>query len=334
MTTAATGTAAAPRRRPWLAFAVTTVALWGVWGALSPLSSAHGFPETLVYVVWALTMIPPALFTLWRGGWGLERSPRAVAYGMAIGLLGAGGQMLLFHTLTIGPAYFVFPIISLSPVVTIALSYLFLRERTGWTGTLGIVLALLALPMLDLSFGRGASGGLGWFLQSLLIMLAWGVQAYFMRLANHTVRAESIFFYMTLGALLLVPVALAMTDWTQPINTGLNGPWMTAAIQLLNAVGALTLVYAFRHGKAIIVAPLTNAGAPLVTAALSLIFASVVPGPLKMVGLVMALVASLLLVLEPERDPPAPSPSPERTPLPCMSCSTSSRDTGKGTPAA
>ena len=299
---------ATPRRRPWLTYAVATVVLWGVWGALSPLSSEHGFPETLVYCVWAMTMIPPALYILWRSGWVLERSPRAVIYGLTIGMLGAGGQMLLFHTLTIGPAYFVFPIISLSPVVTIVLSFLLLRERTGWTGTLGIVLALVALPMLDLSFGHGATGGLGWFLQSLLIMLAWGVQAYFMRLANHTVRAESIFFYMTLGALLLAPVALAMTDWTQPVNTGLDGPWMTAAIQLLNAVGALTLVYAFRYGKAIVVAPLTNAGAPLVTAALALLFASVVPGPLKMVGLALALIASLLLVLEPEpeRDPTAP----------------------------
>lgn len=304
-------TSAVPsRRRAWLVHALATVALWGVWGALAGLSAQHGFPDTLVYCVWALTMIPPALYILWRSGWGLERSPRALAYGLTIGLLGAGGQMLLFHTLTIGPAYFVFPIISLSPVVTIALSFVFLRERTGWLGTLGIVLALVALPMLDLSFGRGATAGLGWFLQSLLIMLAWGVQAYFMRLANDTIRAESIFFYMMLGALLLAPVAWAMTDWTQPINLGLDGPWMTAAIQLLNAIGALTLVYAFRYGKAIVVAPLTNAGAPLVTAVLSLIFASVVPGPLKMAGLALALIASLLLVLEPERDPAAAAAAP------------------------
>ncbi len=298
-----------PQRRPWLVFALTTVLLWGVWGALSPLSAAHGFPDTLVYCVWSLTMIPPALYILWRSGWQLERSPRAVGYGLVIGLLGAGGQMLLFHTLTVGPAYFVFPVISLSPVVTIALSYLLLRERTGWQGTLGIVLAMLALPLLDLSFGRGDGEGLGWFLQSLLIMLAWGLQAYFMKLANDTVRAESIFAYMTLGALLLAPVALAMTDWSQPINTGLDGPWMTAGIQILNAVGALTLVYAFRYGKAMVVAPLSNAGAPLITAVLSLLFASVVPGPLKAIGLVLALIASLLLVLEPERAPP-PRPLP------------------------
>lgn len=302
----ASAATATPRRRPWLTYALATVALWGVWGALSPLSAAHGFPDTLVYVVWALTMLPPALYILWRGGWQLERSPRAIVYGLTIGLLGAGGQMLLFHTLTIGPAYFVFPIISLSPVVTIALSFVLLRERTGWQGTLGIVLALVALPMLDLSFGRGAGGGLGWFLQSLLIMLAWGVQAFFMKLANDSVRADSIFAYMTIGALLLAPVALWMTDWSQPINTGLTGPWLAAAIQVLNAIGALTLVFAFRYGKAMVVAPLSNAGAPLVTAALSLLFAGVVPGPLKAAGLVLALVASLLLVLEPERPASAP----------------------------
>lgn len=293
-------------RRLWLFYALAVVALWGVWGSLSSLSAEHGFPDTLVYCVWALTMIPPALFVLWRGGWQLDRTPRAMFYGLLIGLLGAGGQMLLFRTLTLGPAYFIFPIISLSPVITIVLSFLLLRERTGKLGAAGIVLALLSLPLLDLSFGGGAQG-VGWFALSLLIMLAWGLQAYFMKLANNTVNADSIFFYMTVGALVLVPVAWAMTDWHQPINTGLDGPWMTAAIQILNAIGALALVYAFRYGKAIVVAPLTNAGAPLVTAALSLLFAGVVPGPLKIVGLLLALVASLLLVLEPERQVTSPT---------------------------
>lgn len=300
MTVSATDIAAP--RRAWLLHALVTVALWGVWGALAGLSAQHGFPETLVYCVWALTMVPPALFVLRQAGWKLDRTPRAVLYGLAIGLLGAGGQMLLFRALTIGPAYFIFPIISLSPVVTIALSLLLLRERTTRLGALGIVLALLALPLLDLSFGQAGAQGLGWFALALLIMLAWGVQAYFMKLANHSVSAESIFFYMMLGALLLAPVAWAMTDWSQPVNLGLDGPWMTAGIQLLNAVGALTLVYAFRYGKAIVVAPLTNAGAPLITAVLSLVFAGVVPGPLKLVGLGLALVASILLVLEPERE--------------------------------
>jgi len=289
--------------RSWIVHALATVLLWGVWGALAGLSAQHGFPDTLVYCVWALTMIPPAIVVLARDGWKLDRTPRAVIYGMAIGLLGAGGQMLLFKALTLGPAYFIFPIISLSPAITIAMSFALLRERTGKLGALGIVLALAALPMFDLSFGAAGTTGLGWFALSLLIMAAWGVQAYFMKLANNSVSAGSIFFYMMISGLVLAPVAWAMTDFSQPVNTGWDGPWMTAGIQLLNAVGALTLVYAFRYGKAIVVAPLTNAGAPLITALLALAFAGAVPGPLKIVGLALALVASLLLVLEPERQP-------------------------------
>jgi len=290
-------------RGNWIVYALVTVVLWGVWGALAGLSSQHGFPDTLVYCVWALTMIPPAIVVLAKDGWQLDRSPRAVLYGMTIGLLGAGGQMLLFKALTIGPAYFIFPIISLSPAITIAMSFALLRERTGKLGALGIVLALAALPMFDLSFGQGGANGMGWFALSLLIMAAWGVQAYFMKLANNTVSAGSIFFYMMVGGLVLAPVAWVMTDFTQPVNLGWDGPWMTAGIQILNAIGALALVYAFRYGKAIVVAPLTNAGAPLITALLALAFAGAVPGPLKIVGLALALVASLLLVLEPERQP-------------------------------
>jgi drug/metabolite transporter (DMT)-like permease len=103
-----------------------------------------------------------------------------------------------------------------------------------------------------------------------------------------------------LSGLLLVPIALAMTDFSQPINYGLDGPGLAAAIQILNSIGALTLVFAFRYGKAIIVAPLVNAGAPLLTAMLSMMLLGVVPGPARLAGIALALAAALLLALQPE----------------------------------
>jgi drug/metabolite transporter (DMT)-like permease len=220
---------------------------------------------------------------------------------LIIGLLGAGGQMVLFYALTRGPAYLIFPVISLSPSVTIALSYLLLRERTNSVGAAGIVLALLALPLFDFSLqGLGESKGMGWFLLSLIVMGCWGVQAYLMKLANRSMRAESIFFYMMVTGLLLAPVAWAMTDFSRPVNWGADGPYLAAGIQLLNSIGALTLVYAFRYGQAIVVSPLTNAGAPLITAVISLVAIGTLPGRLKLVGLVLACIAALLLALTPE----------------------------------
>lgn len=284
----------------WLVYALVTTVLWGVWGALAGVPGEHGVPETLNYVVWALTMIVPAAFVLSRSGRGLMRDRRSIALGLAIGLLGAGGQLILFYAVRIGPPYLIFPIISLSPAVTIALSLVLLRERTGLLGVLGIALALLALPLFDYrADGAGAGYGL-WFVLALAILAAWGVQAYVIKLANLTMDAASIFFYMTLSGLLLVPVALAMTDFSQPVNYGLDGPGLAAAIQMLNAVGALTLVFAFRYGKAIIVAPLINAGAPLLTAMLSMFLLGVVPGPTKLAGIALALLAALLLALQPE----------------------------------
>jgi len=254
---------------------------------------------------WALTMIPPALYAWRRVGWKFQPDGRSVYLGMMIGLLGAGGQMLLFHAVHVGPTYLIFPIIALSPLVTIVLSMLLLRERVTRLGALGIALALLALPTFDYApGGEGGTHGVAWFLYSLIILAAWGIQAFYMKLANRTMSAESIFLYMTLAGLLLIPVALWMTDFSQPINYGWNGPWLAALTQILNSIGALTLVYAFRYGKAIVVAPLANAGAPLITAVIALALLGLVPAPLKLAGMLLALIAAVLLAIEPEESAP------------------------------
>ena len=284
----------------WLGYALITMVFWGVWGAFAGISAENGFPETLVYCVWALTMIPPAIFVLRNVGWKLERDRRSIVLGSIIGLLGAGGQMVLFYALTIGPAYLIFPVISLSPIVTIALSYALLKERTGLLGALGIVLALIALPLFNYS-GPGQEGDFqaAWFILALIVLAAWGLQAYFMKLSNETMRAESIFFYMMVTGIALIPVALYMTDFSQAINWGPDGPALAAAIQILNAVGALCLVFAFRYGKAIVVSPMTNAGAPLITAIIALVVLGLIPSSMTIAGIVLALVAAVLLAVDP-----------------------------------
>jgi drug/metabolite transporter (DMT)-like permease len=283
----------------WLGYALITTVAWGVWGAFTGLPSENGFPDTLTYIVWALTMILPASWAMGKVGWRVKHDARSVALGLAIGLLGAGGQLLLFRAVTMGPTYLIFPIVSLSPAVTIVLSFLLLRERTGRLGLAGIVLAVVSLPLFDYSPEEGAHVG-AWFFLSLGIMAAWGLQAFYIKLANATMDAESIFAYMTLTGLLLIPGAWVLTDFSKPVYLGLSGPYLAAVIQMLNAVGALLLVYAFRHGKAIVVSPLVNAGAPLLTTAIALGLAGTLPGPFKLAAAVFALAGAVLLSLQPE----------------------------------
>ena len=278
---------------------MTTVA-WGIWGAFIGLPSEHGFPDTLSYVVWALTMIVPAAWAMRKSREALQSDKRSITLGLAIGGLGAGGQMLLFHAVTLGPTYLIFPIVSLSPVVTIVLSLLLLGERTGRLGVAGIALAVMSLPLFDYSPEAGIHPYGTWFYLALAVMLAWGLQAYFIKLANATMSAESIFFYMMITGLMFIPAAWFLTDFSKPIFLGFKGPYLAAGIQMLNAVGALLLVYAFRYGKAIVVSPLVNAGAPLLTAAISLAIAGTLPGPYKIAGAALALSGALLLSLQTE----------------------------------
>jgi drug/metabolite transporter (DMT)-like permease len=295
------------KNRLWLIYSLVTTAFWGVWGALIEIPEKAGFPATLSYAVWALTMIPPAVVALKVVGWKLERDRRSVVLGLLIGLLGAGGQVVLFQALRVGPAYLIFPIISLSPVVTILMSWLLLKERASGRGWAGIFAALAAIPLLSYSGNRQEADGAAWFVLALLVFFAWGVQAWALKFANETMKAESIFFYMMVSGLLVVPAALLMTDFGRAVNWGPRGPYLAAVIQSLNSVGALCLVYAFRHGKAIIVSPLTNAVAPVITIIISLAIYGVVPHPLVTAGMVLAVLSTLLLALEGEEAGEAPA---------------------------
>ncbi|MFC1784674.1 DMT family transporter [Candidatus Neomarinimicrobiota bacterium] len=280
----------------WHIFTLITVSFWGVWGALIEIPEKAGFPATLGYTVWAFTMIPPAIIALKLVKWKLEYDPKSIFLGAVIGFTGAGGQLVLFQALRGGPAYLVFPIISLSPVITILLSYWFLKERTNKKGWVGISLALIAIIFLSYQPPQEAgSSTTVWLGLSLLVFFAWGFQAFVMKFANESMKAESIFFYMMVTGLLLIPFALAMTDFTQEINWGFKGPYLAAMIQILNAVGALCLVYALRYGKAIIISPLTNAGAPVLTIIISLAIYQVLPNPIIMIGMALAIIAAYLM---------------------------------------
>lgn len=279
-----------------LYYAFVTTIFWGVWGAYIEIPEKAGFPATLGYVVWSLTMIIPVIIlAVFNKGWKPEKNIRSVVLGLIIGLTGAGGQLILFEALRDGPAYIVFPIISLFPVLTIALSLIFLKEKTGKRQWLGITFALIAGVLLaNPKLSAGITKNYTWLWLSAIVFIMWGVQAFVMKFANNTMKAETIFLYMTISALVLIPVAIQMTDFSKPIYLGFKGPYLAAMVHLLNSIGALTLVYALRYGKAIVIVPLTGLS-PVITVVLSLLLYSVIPGAILTAGLIIAAIAIFLL---------------------------------------
>ncbi len=288
------------KSRAWLFYAMTVTVLWGVWGALIEIPEKAGFPATLGYSIWALTMIPVAVIALKLIGWKLDHDRRSIVFGMSAGLLGCGGQLILFQCLRIGPAYIVFPIISLYPVVTIILSVFLLKESASKRSWVGIILALTAIVLLAYQPPENSPvKGYFWLLLAIIVFLMWGVQAYIMKFASDSsqegsMKAESITFYTMSSAILLIPIALIMTDFSLNINWGFRGVYSAGLIQSLNAIGFLFFAYAIRYGKAIIVVPMMSL-APVVTVILSLILYAVIPHPIIITGMVLAFIAIYLL---------------------------------------
>ena len=68
-------------------------------------------------------------------------------------------------------------------------------------------------------------------------------------------------------------------------------------IQVLNSIGALCLVFAYRYGKAIVVSPLTNAIAPVITIVISLVLYVVFPHTVTLLGMILAITATFLLAI-------------------------------------
>ncbi|MGA2170984.1 MAG: DMT family transporter [Terracidiphilus sp.] len=291
----------------WLLLSITVPVLWGLWGALTEIPEKWlnpPFPPTFGYVVWSLTMLPVCVIALRKIKWKLTLTRRSVLYGCAVGFSGAGGQLILFWVLKQGPAYLIFPIVCLSPAVTIVLSWTILRERTYPLALSGILLSLPAIFLVSLQEPSSSPvHGSLWLVGTIAIFFMWGLQAYFMKSSAIAISAEELFVYMTATGLALSPVALSMGPG---LHAGLGiGFGLTYAIQSLNAVGCLLFVYAVRFGKAIVVVPMVNGLFPLVTVIVSLLIYREIPGKYNLAGMVLALVAVLFMAFDEVRHSPA-----------------------------
>jgi uncharacterized membrane protein len=290
----------------WLLLSIAVPVLWGLWGALTEIPEKWlkpSFPPTLGYIVWSLTMIPVSVFALRVIKWKMTMSRRSIFYGCAVGFSGGAGQLLLFWVLQQGPAYLIFPIICLSPSVTIVLSWTILRERTHPLALSGILLSLPAIFLVSLQEPTSSPvHGSLWLVGTIAIFFMWGLQAYFMKSSANSISAEELFVYMTATGLALSPVALAMGP---ELHAGSSvGFGLTYAVQSLNAVGCLLFVYAVRYGKAIVVVPMVNGLFPLVTIVVSLLIDREIPSKYNLAGMVLALIAVLFMAFDEVRHSP------------------------------
>ena len=309
-----------PRRPPlprWLPYALTAAVCWGVWGVLAkgPSRELSGW---MTQVLFTCALIPSAIIAARskqvRVG---TNKLRGIFWGVVSGLFAGIGDLCFYLALQSGAdTAIAIPLISLYPLVTLTIAFLWFKERLNLVQGAGIVLAVVAIMLLS-----GGSENLGqplellhrlrltpWMLYALGAMLFAGVFTATQKLSTNHISAEMSYLAWCAA---FVPIALAIV-LTQPLNWNMPAALVGSALAagVLNGFGVIAAFAAYRHGgQAAIVAPLTAALQPIVTVLLALLFLAERVGLVEGCGIVLAVVAAVALARETKRPAAAPTPT-------------------------
>ena len=145
-----------------------------------------------------------------------------------------------------------------------------------------------------------------WMIYCLLTLMLWGITGLTLKLATNHISVELALIYNTAG---FVAVAVGIL-FLQPVEWKLSAmAWFLGILGgVLNGLGTLTILAAYHHGgKASVVTPFA-ALYPLVTVVLAVSFLHEKISYREVVGIVLALAATVALSYEGENVPSVPDP--------------------------
>jgi bacterial/archaeal transporter family protein len=136
---------------PWLVYSILTLLLWGIWGVTSKVISddIDAYTNQVFYAIGLLPLLPLVVFSpRLKDG---TRRKHGIFYAFITGILGGAGNIAFFKSLMSGgEASIVVPATGLSPIVTVLLGYLMLKERLTAMQKAGVVLSFVAIYLLSM----------------------------------------------------------------------------------------------------------------------------------------------------------------------------------------
>jgi len=134
----------------WLVYTIITAVCWGLWGFESKLLVDRTSPPTS-QILFTFGLLVPAFFVLLSPKrFAGKRPGRGLCFAILTGLLGGLGNIAFFAALEKGRASVIVPLTSLSPLVTVLVGVLVLKEKMRWFQYVGLALALVAIYLLSL----------------------------------------------------------------------------------------------------------------------------------------------------------------------------------------
>ncbi len=298
----------------WLWYSTLCLLCFAAFLLVSKLGLQEGIPDTPMFFLFIWGSLPVALALLASQNCRLEKSLHGITYGTLIGILGGAGQLAILVALAVpgGNTSVISAFTGLYPMVTVVLAVLLLRERLITIQMAGLAFAAASIvifardPSVPFSLDWTTRTEVpGWFVPAAVVLLAWGVVGIFQKLATNYISAKSTLIWQTVGFFLFLPFVTPAESLSTYTGRGLAYGLLAGA---LTNLGSWFLFAALKSGgKVSIVAPFC-ALYPLIVVVLAPFLLDETITALQGLGVVCALVAIVLLSLEPQPAPPLPVP--------------------------
>jgi len=132
----------------WLTYALLCIVAWGTWGFVAKLGADRIAPGPLQILATAGTL-PLALLAFVQLRMRLEKDAKGISYGIANGVLSGVGLLAYYAAVSRGKVSVVGPVTPLFPLLTVALAFVFLRERLNRVQIAGVALSLVAIAIFS-----------------------------------------------------------------------------------------------------------------------------------------------------------------------------------------
>lgn len=129
---------------------LATIIFWGLWGFFSKLAVQKIGLQVAIfsYAISLVIMIGYLLLT--NQLLPLKNDSMGILYAVLAGASVGVASIFIYTLLGLRPAGIAIAVTAIYPVITLFLSMIFLKETLTQTQTLGIILALVALVLLNL----------------------------------------------------------------------------------------------------------------------------------------------------------------------------------------
>ena len=134
--------------QPWLIYAILALVIWGFWGFFPKLTTGYIGPKSAM-VFQSIGAVIVGMLVLFALKLKPEMHPRGVFFALLTGIAGITGALFFLYALSSGgKTAAVVMLTALYPVITIALSFIFLHEAVTLMQSIGILLALVSIILI------------------------------------------------------------------------------------------------------------------------------------------------------------------------------------------